>query len=144
MSLIDDNRLPAEELYGDIINLPHPESVRHKRMSRENRAAQFAPFAALTGYEDAVNETARLTGRKIEISEEKKRAIDNKIRILLGEEDCCGTIPKIIIYYLRDKYKDGGSYISCDASVKKYIQETDSLQLVDGTIIPITDIFDIR
>lgn len=144
MKNIDPNRMPAEDIYGDIINLPHPESVRHKRMSVENRAAQFAPFAALTGYEDAVDETARLTSGKIEISDEKKIAIDKKIRALLSEKELDGKMPTVIIYYLLDKYKEGGSYVSHDADIRTYNQENQSLVMKDGTRILIKDIFDIR
>ena len=65
--------------YDDIINLPHHISAKHPRLSKEQRAAQFAPFAALTGYGDAIKETARITEDRIELDEEEKKKIDNKI-----------------------------------------------------------------
>lgn len=139
---IEDRRRSAEEIYGDIINLPHPESVRHKRMSELDRAAQFAPFAALTGYEDAVDETGRLTRDRIEIDEERKREIDRKLQILMSVN--INSNYTTIIYYKPDKYKSGGEYVSCSADVKKYNQENRTLIMRDGTIIPVEDIFDIR
>lgn len=133
----------SSHLYDDIINLPHPEPMRHKRMSRENRAAQFAPFAALTGYENAVDETGRLTDRRIEISEEKKQLINKKIMILMGDVSD-EKMPQMIIYYVPDKYKSGGAYVSCSASVKKIIKETNNIVTNEGITIPIENIFDIR
>lgn len=144
MNFVNPNRTPSEDIYGDIINLPHPEPKNHRRMEKLNRAAQFAPFAALTGYEDAVDETARLTGNRIEISEEKKIVIDRRIRMLIGELDVDEKKPTIIIYYLPDKYKEGGSYVSHDADVKRYNPEKDCLVMTDGKEIKVKDIFDIR
>ena len=69
--------------YDDIINLPHPESKKHPRMSLQDRAAQFSPFAALTGHSAAIDETARLTERKLELNEEKKAELDRMWQYLL-------------------------------------------------------------
>ena len=73
--------------YDDIINLPHHISKKHPQMTLEARAAQFAPFAALTGYEDAINETARQTSEKIELDDEAKEILDNKIQIIKEQID---------------------------------------------------------
>ena len=141
---INPERKLALEIYGDIIDFDYKESVLHKRMSRENRAAQFAPFAALTGYGEAVDETARLTSGKIEISEEKMNKINRLIGVLIGENSSDEKMPSTIIYYVPDRNKKGGAYVSHDALVKKYNSENNSLVMNDGIIIPVEDIFDIR
>ena len=128
--------------YKDIINLPHHVSIKHKPMSLEARSAQFAPFAALTGYEDSVNETARLTDKKIELDEEEMKFINNilqKIKRSIKEK------PKVtIIYFIPDKRKEGGSYITANGCVTK-IDEDKLLIVLDykleikfDTIIKIT------
>ena len=90
--------------YEDIINLPHPESKKHSRMSIEARAAQFAPFSALTGYDDEIKETARLTQKKIELNNDQKLNISNKITICQKEKK-----EAIFTYFVFDKRKDGGN-----------------------------------
>ena len=95
--------------YVDIINLPHHVSKRHPQMSMEARAAQFAPFAALTGYSDAIKETGRLTEERIEIDEELKAIIDCKLQII---QDKIQLKPKVTItYFLPDNKKNGGEYL---------------------------------
>ena len=89
--------------YEDIINLPHYESKKHPRMSLEARSAQFAPFAALTGYEDAVKETARLTDKKIEIDEGLKQILNNKLQYILENNDANPEIT--FTYFISDKKK---------------------------------------
>ena len=84
--------------YNDIINLPHPISKKHIPMSRENRASQFAPFAALSGYDDAVKETARITSKKVDLDEESKRIINEKLNIInlyIKEK------PRLLYYYYK-------------------------------------------
>ena len=124
--------------YNDIINLPHHESSKHPRMSIINRAAQFAPFAALTGYEDAVNETARITDKKIEISDELKTILNSKLQIL---NDNISYKPEITItYFLPDDKKDGGKYIELTGNIRKlniidrFIQINDKKILIDDII----------
>ena len=91
------NQSNQKSPYEDIIHLPHPTSQKHPRMERAARAAQFMPFRALTGYEDAVAETARLTDRRIELEEEEKEVLDRKLRYL---EARIGEHPNIRITVL--------------------------------------------
>lgn len=83
--------------YEDIIGLSRPVSKKHPPMSRENRAAQFAPFAALTGFEGAIKETARVTGEKIELDETQKTFLDEKLKVLLREKT-----PALFTYFQKD------------------------------------------
>ena len=96
------------EKYKDIINLPHHVSKKHPQMSLESRTAQFAPFAALTGYDDEVRETARITNERIEIDDEAKNIIDNKIQMILDQLLERPTVK--IAYFVPDGKKKGGRY----------------------------------
>lgn len=127
--------------YEDIINLPHHSSSKHKRMTQESRAAQFSPFAALTGHNDAIKETERLTERKIELTEEEKFTLNTKLQIL---NDNIHTHPEItIIYFEIDKKKDGGKYITYKG-ILKYIDIVSSeLIFKDKTKININELIDI-
>ena len=98
----------GEHKYDDIINLSHHVSSRHPQMPMMNRAAQFSPFAALTGYDDAVRETARLTDEKIELDEYEKEELDRKIQWLGSHLD--EHIPVSITYFQPDDRKAGGTY----------------------------------
>lgn len=100
--------------HDDIIDLPHPTSATHPRMSMIDRAAQFSPFAALTGHGAAIEETARLTDQRIELTEDKKAVLDKKLHLLL-ETSGEGTFT----YFLPDKRKDGGAYVTTVGTVKK-------------------------
>ena len=104
------NTTVNEHRYDDIINLPHHQSATRPHMSNYDRAAQFAPFAALTGYDDAVKETARLTDRRIELDEGEKAAIDQ--RLLLVQERLPEPTEVTITYFVSDKRKAGGAYVS--------------------------------
>jgi len=127
--------------YEDIINLPHYEPKYHQRMSIEKRTAQFAPFSALTGYEEAVKETERLTDKKIELEEELKIAINNKLQILI---DNIKNNPQITVtYFIKDKTKLGGKYINKTGSIKKIDISKNIILLTDKTIIPTHDIINI-
>ena len=124
--------------YADIIDLPHHSSERHPRMSAIDRAAQFSPFAALTGYEDAIDETGRLTDEKIELSEDEKQQLNAKLAIA---EDNIGTDRQFAFtYFVQDKYKNGGAYVRCIGSVKKFDLVNSTVFLTDQTIIPIENI----
>ena len=94
--------------YDDIINLPHHISKKHPQMTLEARAAQFAPFAALTGYDDEIRETARLTNRRIDLDEEAKSILDNKIKIILEQISQRPTVS--LTYFIPDLKKDGGKF----------------------------------
>ena len=94
--------------YDDIINLPHPVSKKHPQMPLLDRAAQFAPFAALTGYGEALTETARLTDTKIELDEGEIERINAKINYLIDNLETAPTVE--ITYFVPDKKKKGGKY----------------------------------
>ena len=127
--------------YDDIINMPHHVSSKHLQMSLYARSAQFAPFAALTGYEDAINETARETNERIEIDEELKIILDSKIQILA---DKIKQRPEILFtYFIKDQKKEGGKYITITGIVKKIDVYEGCIYLMDNTNIPINDIIDI-
>jgi len=124
--------------YDDILHLPHHVSEKHPPMSRLDRAAQFSPFAALTGYEAAVEETARLTDRRIELDESEKGTIDQ--RLTLVQERLTVPTEVTITYFVPDKKKAGGAYVSVSGTVKKIDDYERAVVLSDGTNIPIDDI----
>ena len=127
--------------YSDIINLSRPVSKR-PRMSLEQRSAQFAPFAALTGYEGQVKETARLTNKKIEINEELKEILNKKIQLI---QEKIKEQPQIeITYFIPDSKKEGGKYKTVTNSVKKIDTYKNEIILIDGTTIAIDEIIDIN
>ncbi len=127
--------------YSDIINLSRPVSKR-PRMTLEQRSAQFAPFAALTGYEGQVKETARLTNKKIEINEELKEILNQKIQLIQKK---IKEQPQIeITYFIPDSKKDGGKYETVTNSVKKIDTYKGEIILIDGTTIAIDEIIDIN
>ena len=87
------------EKYKDMLHLPHPVSATHPRMALQDRAAQFSPFAALAGYDDALRETARRTDRFVELDEDRKQEIDRQISYL--QQHLLDTVPVKIIYLCR-------------------------------------------
>lgn len=127
--------------YDDIINLPHPEPAGHPRMSVSDRAAQFSPFAALTGHEAAIRETARLTGHRMELDEDAKAMLDMKLR--LSEEQKDGRTQICITYFRKDDKKDGGSYETISGYIRKIDDVEHKVILTDGTGIDIDDIYEI-
>ena len=127
--------------YDDIINLEHHISKKHPPMSLYARSAQFAPFAALTGYEDAIKETARETSERIEIDDEIKRILDGKIQILI--EQIRNKPEAIFTYFIQDSKKDGGHYVTVEGIVKKIDTYNQCIYLIDNTEIPIKDIINI-
>lgn len=133
----------SEELhrYDDIIHLPHHQSGTHPHMSLQDRAAQFSPFAALTGYEEAVQETARLTEQKLELSEDAKAALSAKLALL---QEHMGEQPKITVtYFVPDGKKAGGAYVTETGAVKRIDEFTRTVILKDHRSIPIDDIAEI-
>ncbi|MBR6005071.1 MAG: hypothetical protein IK063_02460, partial [Clostridia bacterium] len=127
--------------YDDIINMPAPVSDYHPHMSMINRAAQFAPFAALTGYDNAIDETARTTGRKAELESGETEIINRKLNVL---KEKSAMRPEIdIIYFIRDEYKDGGEYITVTGRFRKLDEYALFVFLENGTSIPVDDIYDI-
>ena len=126
------------EKYKDIINLPHKQSSKRPHMSLLDRAAQFAPFAALVGYDDAIKETGRLTDERIEMSEEKLAVLNARYQILV---DHLGEEPEVsITYFVPDIYKAGGSYITTTGVVKKLDTYERLITMVDGTRIFMDDV----
>ena len=114
--------------YDDIINLSHPTSKKHPRMPIRDRAAQFAPFAALVGYDDAVEETARVTDDMIEQSEEMKAVIDEKLRYL---SERIGEMPTILVtYFLPDEKKSGGEYKIFEGRLKR-LDDYDAMMIFE-------------
>lgn len=128
--------------YDDIINLPHPNSKRHVRMSRSARAAQFAPFAALIGYDAAIKETARLTNRKLELDDTMKNVLNEKLLLL---QELLAEKPQVsITYFVPDMKKSGGAYVTVTGYIKK-IQTFEHVVLFSaGSVIPINDIVQIQ
>lgn len=105
--------------YADIIHLPHHQAADRKHMSLYDRAAQFAPYAALSGYDDMVKETARKTDAKLELGEAEKILLDQKLA-LIGDEIRDGRYPSItVLYFVPDARKDGGAYQEYTGKVKK-------------------------
>ena len=127
--------------YDDIINLPHHTSSKHPRMPLADRAAQFSPFAALSGHSAAIMETGRLTDRRIELDEDTKSALDFKQSILA---DRIAEQPDVsITWFLPDNKKDGGQYITSVGRLKKIDDCKRLLCLIDGTEIPMDDILEL-
>ena len=126
--------------YDDILHKSRPVSKVHPPMSRHDRAAQFAPFAALVGYDSAVRETARLTSALEERSESQREDLDQKLRILqqLPEK------PVVTLTWFRpDEKKSGGSYEKLSARFQK-IDTEKGLLYVEGSEIPLTELFDLN
>ena len=127
--------------YSDIIYRPHPEPRKHPRMTMEQRAAQFAPFAALSGHGDAVKETARLTESKVLLSEEIIFGINEKLRYL--KENLEKKKPVNLTYFVPDDKKAGGKYVSYSGIVKRIDEIEHKIIMQDLTEIMIYDIIEI-
>lgn len=124
--------------YDDIINLSRHVSISHPPMPIIDRAAQFSPFAAVTGFDGAIKETARLTDERIVLDESAKSVLDEKLRIVQEQLD---KRPEITItYFQQDKKKAGGAYISTSGRVRKIDNYERTINMQDGTIIEIEDI----
>ena len=129
--------------YDDILSLPHPVSPSHPPMPLIDRAAQFAPFAALTGYEAAVLEAARLTEPRPELDESRKEQLNRCLQIL--KEACGRERPQAeICYFKPDERKTGGACVTVTGTVKKIDDFTRCVAMADGTVIPMEDILDIK
>lgn len=130
-----------EHKYDDIINLEHHISKKHKQMSLESRSAQFAPFAALTGYDEAVKETARITDSKIFIDDGIKEIINKTIQQI--KNNLNNNIQIKVTYFVPDELKSGGKYqtkIGIVAKVNEYLK---IIKLEEGTEIPIEEIIEL-
>lgn len=131
-----------KDQYNDIINLPHHVSKTRRQMSMLDRAAQFSPFAALTGYDAAIKETGRLTDEKINLSEEEKEALDRKQQILL--EKLADHPALTVTFFVPDEKKLGGAYVTKSGNLKKIDEFERLMQLTDGTKIPLNDVVEIE
>ena len=127
--------------YDDIINLPHHVSPTRQRMSMHDRAAQFAPFAALVGYDDAVAETARLTESRPELDEQEQRELNARLCALA---DHIQDQPEVRIrYFVPDERKSGGAIVKICGKIKRISQAERSIIMFDGTEISIPDLIEI-
>ena len=127
--------------YDSIMNLPHHVSKTRPQMPMSDRAAQFAPFAALTGYDAAIKETGRLTDERIELDEEALTALDMKYQLLMDALD--DALEVTITYFQPDERKDGGKYVSATGAVKKVDDFERRITMWDGTRIPMDDVLSI-
>lgn len=129
------------EKYSEIINMPHPVSKKHKPMDRLDRAAQFAPYSALSGYEDAVEETARLTDERIELDEYEKERINASLIALLSSPP--DTLVSIT-YFRPDSHKTGGAYITITDEFASIDEIKREITMLCGKVIKIEDVIDIK
>ena len=128
--------------YDDIIDLPHVITPGHKAMPIQNRAAQFAPFAALTGYDAAVLEAARCTDRRIELDENAREALDQRLQLLW---DHIMELPEITVtYFIPDARKSGGAYQTVRGHAKRIRLYEKTLELQCGLSIPLPEIIDMQ
>jgi hypothetical protein len=128
--------------YDDIIHLPHPVSSKHARMSRIDRAAQFSPFAALTGYDAVITETGRLTDSSVELDESRKEVLNERLRYVLS---VLSQQPRVRITYFReDERKAGGAYVTASGRVKKVDAYDHAIILTDGQVIPLETVRDLE
>ena len=127
--------------YDEIMGLPHHVSKTRSQMPMSDRAAQFAPFAALTGYDAAIKETGRLTDERIELDVEALSALDMKYQLLMEALD---EAPEVTITYFQpDERKAGGKYVSAVGTVKKIDDFERRITMRDGTRIPMDDVLSI-
>lgn len=127
--------------YSDIIRLPHPEPKRRKRMSMIDRAAQFSPFAALTGYDAVIRESGRLTEREVELAADGKAMLDEKLRALA---DRLEEQPQVsLCCFVPDERKTGGAYVTVCGRVKRLDSQNQQILMEDGTVIPFGRILDL-
>lgn len=128
--------------YDDIINMQHPEPANHRRMSMMARAAQFAPFAALTGHDAAIAETARYTDRQIEPGEAINDEL-NRAFALLRER--IHEHPAVeVTHFVPDARKSGGSYVTTTLQVKRLDMDGQALIALDGASIPLWSIISLK
>ena len=124
--------------YDDIFHLARPQSKKHSPMPIEDRAAQFLPFAALTGYDGAVSETARLTEERIELDPQEAERLGERLALLSKRQQ---EQPELsLLYFVPDTRKAGGAYVTVSGRIKKITDFPRCIYLTDGSEIPIEDI----
>ena len=136
-----------KQTYEDLYDLPHHVSKTRPQMSIGERAAQFSPFAALTGYEAAVEETARFTEERISLDEAEKERLNEtlaQVRKRLEKPAGPGNVRVRVTYFQPDERKDGGTYVTAAGEVKKLEEYRNLLILKDGTEIPVREIREIE
>jgi hypothetical protein len=139
--MMEREKTEAEVLYADILDRPHHKSPTRPQMSLYDRAAQFSPFAALTGYEAAVEETARLTDTKLVMTEDKKQILDEKLHLLL---DAAEHPPLVrITYFIPDGRKEGGAYETVTGRVRSLDPYGGHLVLTDKRTIPLENLWEL-
>ena len=126
--------------YDDIIDLPHHVSQTHPRMSMLNRAAQFAPFAALTGYGAAIDEAARLTQRRVELSEAEQEALNEKLSALAKRLPAEARV----MWFVPDPRKAGGRYVEETVTVRRILADEGRMILTDGKAIALDCVIDVE
>ena len=128
--------------YADIIDLPYRKSTKHPQMSLYDRAAQFSPFAALTGHEAAIAETARRTESRIELDEDMRMRLDETLQLVLER---IGEHPPVgLTYFKADEKKDGGAYLTIAGKVKKMDAYRQVLILEGGYEIALADVIELQ
>lgn len=131
-----------KNVYGDIMNLPHHVSSTHPQMPMKDRAAQFSPFAALVGYDDAVREAGRLTDEKTELTEDSLNELNGRFRFLLAHPE---EEPEVTITFFKaDERKAGGAYIETTGVVRKIDLPERRITMRDGRSIPMDDVCGLR
>lgn len=131
-----------EQKYADIFHMPHHVSTKRPQMSQRDRAAQFAPFAALTGHDEAIKETARLTDEKIELDESTLAILNDKLQIILDNLEAEPVVT--ITFFKADTKKAGGAYIEHSGVIRKVDDYERTVVFMDKAVIPIEDILDIQ
>lgn len=128
--------------YDDILNMPHHVSITRPHMSMHDRAAQFSPFAALTGYDDTVKETARLTDEKLELTADRITDLNQKIAFLKEHVE---ERPEITVeYFIPDEKKSGGKYVTLSGKFRRIDEYNHNMVFTSGEEIPLNDIFEIE
>lgn len=128
--------------YDDIINLPHPVPKNRTPMTMENRAAQFAPFAALSGHDDAIAEASRLTTPKRILSDDEMKELSDLLTNIINRIPEQDTYT--FVYFVPDQNKEGGKYESLTGSIRKYDEYTGSFVMTDGNAIAIDNILSVK
>lgn len=133
-----NNPSNGPQRYDDIIGLARPLLKKHPPMSIQNRAAQFAPFAALVGYDASIKETARLTGRRIELDDDEKLLISGKLQLI---QEHIGEQPEVTVTFFQpDRRKDGGAYVDAAGAVKKVDAHERIIVMANGKSIPVDEV----
>ena len=132
----------SEDSYDDIINLPHHISLKRPQMPMHDRAAQFSPFAALTGYDEAIKEEGRLTSGRIELGEYESELLDRSLRDILEHID--GRPYISVIYFEPDERKSGGAYREKSGRLKRVDEHERKLYFTDGTGVDMDSVIEIN